>query len=201
MKETPREHLSWSQLNLWEKSPAEYIQRYVYSENRTNPRMELGKAVAQMLESDEVQENKDLEFFRIFVPKFPEKEYRIETVSNGIKLLGILDGWDPEKLYCGEYKTGSCWTQKMADETGQLDFYALLLYLKYGIQPKDLRITLFWLPTILDPLEGVKLNGELKSFETRRTMRNVLEIAGRSMRAWKGIKKACAEEYAALGIV
>jgi len=58
----------------------------------------------------------------------------------GIKLLGYLDSFDPKELNIYEYKTGKKYTQGMANKLGQLDFYALLVYLKYKKLPKSIKL-------------------------------------------------------------
>jgi len=197
---TPRPYISWSQLSLYERNPIEYASVYIYGDKRTNPRMELGKAVAEMLEKGEEHADKDLEFYRIFIPQYPHKEFDVKTNLGDIALFGKLDGWDPDKKEIGEYKTGSKWSQKMADETGQLSFYALMLYLQYGIKPEEIKIKLFWMPTIIDQFEGVKLTGDLKMFETKRNMTDLIDMMGRIRRAWKGIESLCRSEGAAIGL-
>lgn len=196
----PRPHLSWTQINVFERNPIEYADIYLYGNNRTNPRMELGKAVAEMIEKGEVNANKNLEFYRVFLPQYPHKEFEVKAKLGEILLFGILDGWDPMRNEVGEYKTGAKWTQKMADETGQITFYLLILYLLYGIKPETVSVKLYWMPTVIDPYEGVKLTGELKIFETRRTMANLVDMMGRARRAYKGILSLCRNEGAAIGL-
>lgn len=162
--------------------------------------MQLGKVVAEMLEKGEENADKNLEFYRLFLPQYPFKEFDVKANLGDIIIYGKLDGWDPKKSEIGEYKTGAKWTQKMADDTGQLSFYALLLYLKYKIKPEDLRMRLFWMPTIIDPYEGLKLTGDLKVFETRRTMTDLIDIMGRARRAWQGIISLCRSEGEAIGL-
>jgi len=198
---TPREYISWSQLSAYETSPYQYAKRYIYEDNPENPRMKLGRDVAEMLEEGIEQEDKELEFFRTFLPEYPEKEYKIEGEISGIKILGKLDGWDEKNLHIGEYKTGAkgTWNQKRVDEHGQLSFYALLVYLKYGKLPK--RITLHWLPTAITPEKGLHLTGDIHHFETTRTQKDLIDIGARIKRAWKGIIELCDEEYKAIGLL
>lgn len=205
---TPRPYLSWSQLACFEKSPAEYAMRYIYRDNPENQRMALGKRVAEMIEKGEEEADKDLEYFRIFLPQYPYREFEVwkdkekgEYITfAGIPIFGKLDGWNPEARHIGEYKTGAKWDQRMADTTGQLSFYALLIYIAYGIPPEKLKITLHWMPTTIDPREGLKLTGDIKEFQTRRTQKDLVEIGSRIVKAWAGIRALCAEEYKAIGL-
>jgi len=219
----PRPYISWSQLSLFERNPIKYASIYLYGDKRTNPRMELGKAVAEMLEKDEENTDKNLEFYRVFLPQYPHKEFDVKAMLGDILLFGKLDGFDDRCSACGqnwldmveqngtckickgksstifEIKTGAKWNQKMADETGQLSFYALLIYLAYGIKPENIKIKLYWMPTIIDEIEGLKLTGDLKVFETKRTMIDLVDMMGRIRRAWNGIASLCRSEGAAIG--
>lgn len=182
---TPRAYLSWSQLNTWERSPAMYKRIYFYGEEINNPAMELGKEVAQCLETGEESENIAIEHLKIFLPSYKFREYEIQAEVEKIPLLGRLDGFGEDPLEIGEYKTGKNWTQKMVDTNGQLTFYALLVLKKFKKFPE--RIRLHWAKTISEDGE-IKLTGDIQSFETKRTLADIVSIAERCKKAWKGIK-------------
>lgn len=194
----PREYLSWSQLDCFERSPREYILRYVYGDRRTNPAMELGKRMAEMLEKDTEQDDEQLEFYRTFLPHYPQSEFEIKAEIAGVPLLGKLDGFQEETLEIGEYKTGRNWTQERADSHRQLDFYAMLVWKKYGKLPG--KITLHWIPTRLNEAGQPELTGEIQHFETARTLQQVLQIAADAKKAWGSIGRLCAEEFKATGL-
>lgn len=201
--QTPRPYLSWSQLALWEKSPYEYAKVYIYSDERvaTNPLMDLGKQLAEALENNDwdKKEALDIELARILLPSYPEREVELQGKVKDVSILGKLDGFDRDKLRLGEYKTGRAkWTQKRTDESGQLSFYALLIFQNFKKLPNEIK--LHWVPSYYDEMGELKLAGEVETFETCRTMQDLLKISVRIERAWKGIKEMCAEEYASVAL-
>lgn len=198
-KRYPRPYLSWSQLSLFQKSPREFAQRYIYGENRTNPAMELGKTVATMLEKDIEQDDAVLEHARIFLPSYPSREHRIEATIAGVPIMGLLDGYDPATHHIGEYKTGRLWTQALADQTKQLHFYALLIHLAYRVPPDKIGITLHWLPTDWNGGDP-KITGEIVNFETRRTQMDLLNIGKEIVDTWRAIGEFCEKEYRSIGL-
>lgn len=196
----PRDHFSWSQYNCFRnQGPYEYAKRYLYGDNPTNPAMELGKRVAVMLEDDARQEDATLEQLRIFLPRYAVHEHRIAVDFNGISLLAFLDGFTPDPLAVGEYKTGRLWTQQRADETEQLDFYALMLHLSLGIKPEDIPLTLHWMPTEWNNGDP-QVTGDIENFKTRRDTMRCLTIGKRIMDTWRDIGDFTANEYRSLGM-
>lgn len=199
---TPRPYLSWSQLALWEKSPYEYAANYIYSDGRvaTNPLMDLGRQLAEALENDEWGngEPSDIEMAHIILPSYPEREVELRGEVQGVPILGKLDGFDRKELRLGEYKTGrSEWTQKRVDDFGQLTFYALLILQNFGRMPSE--IQLHWVPAEYDEEGELKLIGDIRTFETRRTTDDLLKMGVRIKKAWEGIKELCASEFPAIG--
>ena len=51
------------------------------------------------------------------------------------------------EVHNSEFKTGKKWTQDKANKHRQIDMYASMIYLKYGIKPEELKISLILLPT------------------------------------------------------
>jgi hypothetical protein len=181
--------------------PAEYAKKYIYGgADETNPRMELGKRVAEMVEQDIEQEDEVLEHLRIFLPRYQHQEYAIRVPFNGITLLGYLDGFDENPMRVGEYKTGVRWTREQADKTEQLSWYALLLHLRFKVNPEVVPMTLHWMPTEWEFGDVPKPTGEIENFETRRTLRDCLDIGKKIVVAWREIGAFSAQEYAALGM-
>ncbi len=198
-KTTPRPYLSWTQLNLIETSVYQYVRTYVYEEKFSNPRMELGKRVAEMIEAGTVSADLELEHLRTFLPIYPEREYALKGEISGVPIYGKLDGFNPESLHLGEYKTGVRWNAKMVAESGQISFYALLVLLNYRMLPK--RITLTWMPTETRPDGSIHVTGDIQNFETYRTMEDILLIAARIKKGWKKIQEVCAIEYKSIGLL
>ena len=198
----PKDHFSWSQYNVWVNyGPAEFAKKYIYGgADLTNPRMELGKTVADMLEHDEENEDPILEHLRVFLPHYQHREYEIRKQFNGITLVGKLDGFNENPMRLGEYKTGVRWTQEMADKTEELDWYALLLHLQFGVNPLDVPFDLVWIPTKWDFPDDPKPTGEIYTFKTRRSYLDSIRIGKKIMKAWNEIGEFCAKEYRDIGM-
>lgn len=195
----PRDHFSWSQFDRFRRSPDDYVKTYIYGDNPTNPRMELGKYVAEMIEHDEHQEDPVLEQLRIFLPQYSHKEFPLEVAFNSIKLVGKPDGLEMDPWTIGEYKTGKLWTQKMADETQQLTWYALMLHLIYKVKPENIKMTLHWMPTVMNDAL-VQPTGAIENFETKRTTRQCFELGKEIVDMWGKIGAYCGEHYRSLGL-
>ena len=129
---------------------------------------------------------------------------------NGIKLIGKPDGLDLENKIVGEYKTASRgWTQEMADcvdpmrpyykNGAQLTWYALLLHLTQGWRPEDIRFELTSIPTVWEQGEMPKPTGEIQTFTTRRTTRDIFDMGKDLTDAWRAIGEYCGNEMRALG--
>lgn len=102
-----------------------------------------------------------------------------------IPLFGKLDGWNSRGRVIGEYKASKKWTQGMADKSGQLTFYALMTWLKYNKLPS--KIFLHWAETTEDEMGELCLNGNYKTFETKRTLKDIILFSTRITKAWAGI--------------
>jgi len=181
-----RPYLSWSQLNLWEQDPDEYIRQYIYGEQRPQSKeMDFGSKIAKMLEIGVMAEGYE---FLIYVPKYILSEATIEIglphKKGIIPLLARLDSAKDDFSAFYEYKTGkSPWTQARADQNGQVTFYAMCIWLKTRQIPK---CSIIWLPTI-DSEGGIKATGEIKEFKTERTLTDIIEMCQRCSNAWQEI--------------
>ncbi len=182
-----RDYLSWSQLNIWEKNPNLYYEIYVLGlEAPYTKWMKKGKDLAEYLKNGGEADN-DVKSIAKLIPTYPEKEFEIKAKLNkNINLLGYLDSFDPKELKIYEYKTGKKYTQKMADKLGQLDFYTLLVWLKYQKLPKSIK--LIWIETI-NKDDIVAFSGKIKTFEVKKTMKDIIKIVSRIHKAVKGIQE------------
>ena len=193
---TPRPYLSWSQMSLWNRSPEEYKRVYIYGGERfCNGAMELGRKVAEGLENNGVIDDDDIARLAIFMPQSPSKEYEIKVEFQGIPLYGILDGFNPKckRKIVRDNKTGTKYTQGTADKLGQLTFYAILVLAKYGELPYKIYID--WARTEKDKYGKFRLTGDIKTFETKRTMQDVLLFYAKMKRTWQEIQQMSKEEY------
>ena len=181
-----RPYLSWSQLNLWEQDPNEYIRQYVYGEKKPpSKEMDFGSKIAKMLETGIMDDGYE---FLVNVPRYALAEAVIEIdlphKKGIVPLLAKLDSVKDDLSAFYEYKTGkSPWTQARADQNGQVTFYAMCIWLKTRQIPK---CSIVWLPTT-DNKGGIKATGELKEFETERSLADILAICRRCVEAWQDI--------------
>ena len=187
IKRSPRGYLSWSQLQIWEKDPNLYYQIYIEGLDQFRTKyLELGKRLATALENGFDEEGDPMfEMMCVFMPGYPKREFKIDAVLEGIPIKGVLDGFNEKTLTIGEYKSGKRWTQSMVDKSGQLTMYALLVWLKYGVLPKDIR--LHWARTDEDMEGNLKLTGDIRTFKTNRTMRDIIVFSKRIRNAYEGI--------------
>jgi len=184
--DTPRPYLSWSQYNVFSKSPKTYVRIYIHGKKFGSSAMEFGKRFHQAVERNKDTGDRMVDFGMMFITRYELHEHKIEGVkTNGVPLLGILDGVNVKKCEIGEYKTGkSPWNQDRVNDHKQFDFYGALFLLKYKSIPKW--YYLHWLDT---------KNKTIKSFKTKRSMRDLLEMQADMVRVWAKIKEVCAQEY------
>jgi len=184
---SPRGYLSWSQLNLWEKDPNMYYQVYWEGLDQFRTKyLELGKRMATTLENGFDEAHDPLfEMLAVFMPHYPKQEFDLKTVFEGIPLVGKLDGFNEATLTIGEYKTGKNWTQSMVNQSGQLTFYSLLVWLKYKKLPNN--IFLHWARTDEDMEGNLKLTGDIRTFPTQRSLKDLILFSKRIKAAWLGI--------------
>lgn len=181
-----REHISWSQLNTWEKGEEYFYKVYIAGEKFENKEMAFGSKIAESLEGKiSCEEGR---FCKTYLPKMPKKEYEIRIDFEDVPILVKMDAFHDKKLIVDEYKTGrNPWTQKKVDNHGQLTMYAMAVWKKYGKIP-DLR--LFWIPTGLNDNNEVILTGEIPyEFKTERSFKDFAVMYKRLKNAWQGINK------------
>lgn len=182
---TPRSYLSWSQLSTLETSEEQYVEKYVFGRaaTSTDP-MEFGKAVAEGLEKDD-SGDAQIETLRLTLPHYRKHEFEVSAAFNGVPLLSKFDLYDPcPACRIGEVKTGvQPWNQARVDNHGQLVFYNLAHFAKYGRIAKETR--LFWAQTQYGT-DGLFLTGRLETFPAEITLDQVLLFAARRIQpAWK----------------
>lgn len=200
MANTPTKHLSWTQLDLIERSQSGYISRYILGEKFVTPEMEYGKYVAQVLAGEiEIEHDPGLANAMEYLPRYPKAEFKLEAKLKAkggvIPLLGYADGFDYRKLVLDEIKTGrrrkdgkASWTQSTAEKHPQLHFYALMIYLKYGRLPKEIRVS--WIETEKNWENGIiSATGYVEVFHVAVPMEKVLAMAARAERGWKMIQE------------
>lgn len=206
----PRPYISQTQLVLWENDPPGYMRRYFYGEQgRTNRGQALGKEVADHLESGEDTGKIEVDLVLAQIPKLALRDVKMMLeVSSGrgkdrrsipVMIKPDMCMRDYSEFY--EIKTGTGpWTQRMADESDQVTFYVMGLYLLRGNHTGALipKAELIWAPTEKrmdeDGVERPHLMGEIKRFPTTRTFADILRMEARVAQAWHEIGKAMEKE-------
>ena len=179
---TPRPYLSYSQMSLWEKNPDEYKRIYFEGgEGFYNSAMELGSKLSEALEEDIHSDISIVEHGRIFLPAYAKKEYQLKVETEVCPLLSKLDTFSSRPLKFREYKTGKVpWTQGKVDKSMQITFYTYVIWRKYKKLPSPIHLD--WLCTDPD-----KNYGMIKSFETTRTITDLIKFHVRIKKCWQGI--------------
>lgn len=132
--------LSWSQINNFKYNPDKWYKKYILDikDEISTPEQDFGKIFAKSCE-----DRKPL----APVTLYSEVEYPIFSTLEDIPMIGYIDTYEPLKAFI-DHKTGAKeWTQKRANEHGQLKMYALMLYLNFKIKPEDLNIAIEWVKT------------------------------------------------------
>lgn len=195
---TPRPYISFSQMTTFEMSPKKYVDQYIYKKKQLITRnMAYGSMLADGLENDESTGDPILDMMMVKIPKFELMDIAFEVdLKDGKKVIRVLAKPDTSKAdYSAfkEYKTSvRQWTQKMADESGQVTFYATAMWLKTGQIPKD--IELVNVPVKYNDDGTLTPTGELIVFKTQRSMVDIIKMCSRIKKAWAGINKLCESE-------
>lgn len=160
--------LSYSQLASWEWNKEEWYKRYILNEPFSpTPETDAGNRIGDMIGG----ENCPLGLAGEGI-----KEYQLSGEVDGIPLTGFIDIWNDTESRLHENKTSynkSRWSQRKADEHGQLTMYALMLS-DEGVLPSNIQMFLNFIPLRLvgvsyELFEPVKW----RQYETRRTQGDV----------------------------
>lgn len=146
----PKSHFSYSQLNLWEQSKTQYIQRYFKNEPyHETPELKFGKEFAKRLETSDVfgcEEKLSQALTATQKHLFKTREQKLTNELQKIPLLSFLDSSKEDLSEIVEIKTGKkAWDQARVNQHAQLDFYALQAKLTTGKLPE--KIKLIWVET------------------------------------------------------
>lgn len=214
----PRQYLSFSQMTTFEMSPEKYADEYIYGKKRrTSRNMAYGSLLAEGLEKDEATGDPVLDIMASKISKLDRADKHVED-KNGIEIewtrhgktqlvwipvlqdkkekipiLAIPDSAREDYSEIYEYKSSTRkWTQKMADNSGQITFYATAIWLMCGKIPQN--IELINLPVTYKSDGSIEPTGEIIRFKTKRTMVDIIKMTNRMKKAWSGIKELCEKE-------
>lgn len=199
---TPRPYLSWSSLDLFERSVEQWKQVYLYGKKMPiNRGMAFGRDMAEGLEHEKVTGNPILDLIMERLPKFEIMDKPITAeIREGKKIIPLLakpDSMKTDGSAFKEYKTGQkLWSRKQVDESGQITFYATVLFLKNGKIPWD--IELVHVETEKEDKNAldarIRPTGAIYRHPTIRNISQVLNMMIRMKKCWQEIERITAEE-------
>lgn len=160
----PKQYLSYSQLDLWQKNKDQYRARYYLNgPSFENTETIFGKKIASFLERlsakkewgerelKKIGVTRDEYLYLKKVKKFKYSEYRIEIEVGGVPFLGVMDTFSKHFRRIGEFKTGKePWNDVRVRKHQQLVVYSLLVKSKF--RKVDPWVKLIWLQTEYKPV-------------------------------------------------
>lgn len=165
MLKLPKEHLSVSQINLWESDPIAYQKKYFIGiPDPPSPFLEFGKQFAKDIEDYAAGVQRDFNFPEGFLDKtliYPHVEYKLEHDFGDFKMLGFIDNMSKDYELVVDFKTGTApWSTQRLQESLQMQTYSLILWYQFGVIPTS--IISYW----KTKLKGKTLSwtGEHESF-------------------------------------
>jgi hypothetical protein len=183
---TSQRPLSWSALSSFEYDPEQWFETYCLDKRQESKEMTFGSFVDKKIQEDKT--------FLPDLPRYPLEQYKMNVMLGKQPLVGLPDGLDLDKYLLADYKTGKkAWDKKRADDTGQLTFYLLLIYITHKIVPEKFRCFIHWLETCDKGDFTINFvdDMEVKTFETRRTMTDLLKFCVRINKTVKAMKQYC----------
>lgn len=143
MLKLPKEHLSVSQINLWESDPIAYQKKYFIGiPDPHSPFLEFGKQFAKDIEDYAAGVQRDFNFPEGFLDKtliYPHVEYKLEHNFGDFKMLGFIDNMSKDYELVVDFKTGTApWSAQRLKESLQMQTYSLILWYKFGVIPTSI---------------------------------------------------------------
>jgi hypothetical protein len=204
----PRQYISYSQCELWKHDPERYKKLYMDGNQAyrlNNSGMDYGKVVATALENEESTGDLLTDAAMLLLPKYDvrDKEIIVETRTKDgwLKIIGRPDYMDSKTKNFYEIKTGKgAWTQTKANKHPQLLFYALLIYLKFGVILKETK--LIWIETedtiekyketdwLPEDKKVIKPTGRIETFVVNFTLCDILNTLASTIKIAKDIEIA-----------
>lgn len=190
----PRIYISYSQIQLWKADKKRYIELYFNGKNEfrlNNSGLEYGKIFANALENEEEVGNLLTDTAMALLPKYDtrDKEINVElkTKQGWIKIIGRPDMLDSKTKNFREIKTGRVkWTENKAQKHPQMIFYAMIIYLAYGVLLSEAYLD--WVETFEDTDGVVKPTGRLETFHVTFTPQQIMECMAMTSRVAKEIE-------------
>jgi hypothetical protein len=194
----PKFYLSYSQLALWLADKERYKELYFdkRDELRTsNTGQAYGKIVADALEHGIDTGDLVTDAAMLMLPKYDlrdqEEQCEMKTKDGIIPLLIKPDTMDSKTKAFREYKTGkNPWTKRKAQEHIQLRYYAMGIYVKYGVVTRE--TFLDWIETEKAEDGTIRPTGRVESFRVQFILNDILQMMATTQRVAKEIETAWA---------
>jgi hypothetical protein len=204
----PKTYISYSQCELWKHDPERYKKLYMDGNQAyrlNNSGMDYGKTVATALENEESTGDLLTDAAMLLLPKYDvrDKEIQVETKTRDgwLKIIGRPDYLNSETKEFYETKTGKGkWTLAKAQKHPQMIFYAMLIYLAYGVVLKDAYLN--WIETedVIEPhspsdwlpedRKVIKPTGHVETFKVEFKLKDILNCLAETIRVAKSIELA-----------
>jgi len=198
MLKLPKEHLSVSQINLWESDPIAYQKKYFIGiPDPPSPFLEFGKQFAKDIEdysktfsSKEITPERHFNFppnFLEITLLYPHVEYKLEHDFGDFKMLGYIDNMSKDYELVVDFKTGTApWSTQRLQQSLQMQTYSLILWYKFGVMPTS--VISYW----KTKLRGKTLSwaGEHESFMYVFNTEELTAAEARIRKAAKEISEA-----------
>jgi hypothetical protein len=170
--ESNRPYISYSQYALFKSSPKAYYEKYVLDKSPKGTKyQQFGKRLMEDLEFAELRHTpkrlRDLTEGKII-------EYELTAKSKQVHkdLFGIIDVLSTNKQSFFEIKTGKLpWTKAKVMKDEQMLFYALMIFLEFGVIPSA---KLIWIETEDTDDNSVKFTGKIEEFTREFTLEELV---------------------------
>lgn len=174
LKKFKSKPLSWSSISSWQYDKERWAKKYLLGISEpTNAKMEFGKRVGELLAN--------MPTFLPEVPRYEIFEKKLEFKIGRIKIVGYIDSFNEKPVAMLEYKTSvnkDKWTQKSANDHGQLMMYLAGLWLTYDVNPENIPCHLVSIPAEEDFNYKIKLSRgrPIEIFEVKKTKIEILNF-------------------------
>ena len=140
MYNLPRQHLSISQINLWESDPSAYMKRYFLNiPDEPSPMMDFGKQFASDIEDYAKGEQREFNFppnFLENIKLYSRVEHKLLHNFEDFKFIGYIDNASENFEIIRDFKTGTAaWTQDRLENSLQMQAYSYVIFMQHGIIP------------------------------------------------------------------
>lgn len=186
--------LSFSQWYSFRYYPEDWYDNYILGKRKPqNTAMRAGSVIGDSIGTH-----------RSLVPALNPpgyKEFPFQANLGDVRLIGYADHYCPITKTLHENKTTTSktkWNQQSVDKHKQLDFYALMLALRYDIQPETIRMYLNYIPVIegQDARYYLPDPVEVYTFSTKRTSTQVAQFAEELLQSVDAMERYIEERQA-----